>query len=699
MADLQKAGRVEELLTLLQQDPSRFTESGRERLFQVAREAGVVIPQETIDSIRKGPQELSQKHQAAQFEALLEKSKFKEPEAPPKFTSAVQESFGLLQEELQFGALDADSYERITAPLRDVLQPEAPEGDFKEQAETIITNVGKEAASIATGLVPADIATGILEDFPGTAVSLSRFFTETPANLIVAAGLNPITQAGVALGDPESIEELRAARERVAQNPLFTVLSVLGLKGILTKGPAALKPKELKRIDQDFKALTTTVEKMRAQIPKDIRKPLRRVEYPKEDIEFIDVPGTEEGLPVVRKAVRRVQPEKIEQARMAGEAKSRRIELKNQARALVEDHGPKAEPEFAKPKIKPGLREKTLVALTEENVRLEDFLRQQRQEIKDLNKIKPTEIIKTMNRKIWDISANIKRALLKEGGDQGGGDQGREVIMELERVAGANPKANILYKEAEQSIFGNRFMGIGKGLTHAEENRLADYIQGRRTIELDISKDRKNEPRLRQPGGFGLEAWADIIPKWKTTETGWERIEAARTKYAAAMKENLDKMYGQGLITAEQYDAMVEFKNYSPREFIQHLEGPEVSFKTAAGRTISVTNSGIRALSEGSERALQNNPRLLLSQVIARTEGRLLRNEANKALYRYAERFPESNIVRIAPENIKVPAGNQGIGVMIDGKRQTIVMPNEFAREWMVRDPQRKGMDGTRSAD
>jgi hypothetical protein len=143
-----------------------------------------------------------------------------------------------------------------------------------------------------------------LEDFPGTAVSLSRFFTETPANLIVAAGLNPITQAGVALGDPESIEELRLARERVAQNPLFTVLSVLGLKGILTKGPAALKPKELKRIDQDFKALTTTVEKMRAQLPKDIQKPLRTVEYPKENIEFIDVPGTEEGLPVVRKAVR-----------------------------------------------------------------------------------------------------------------------------------------------------------------------------------------------------------------------------------------------------------------------------------------------------------------------------------------------------------------------------------------------------------
>jgi hypothetical protein len=86
-----------------------------------------------------------------------------------------------------------------------------------------------------------------------------------------------------------------------------------------------------------------------------------------------------------------------------------------------------------------------------------------------------------------------------------------------------------------------------------------------------------------------------------------------------------------------------------------------------------------------------------LSNVISRTQSRIFANEANKALYDFAQNNPDNGIVRLARlqkvtksgKPIYESAGSreQKVKVMIDGQAKDMIMPTELAREWVIRDP------------
>lgn len=289
-----------------------------------------------------------------------------------------------------------------------------------------------------------------------------------------------------------------------------------------------------------------------------------------------------------------------------------------------------------------------------------------------------------LKRRVVDVRANVRRKLLKEGGDEG-----QKVVAQFDVVAGASSWAKMEYFRAEKEIFR---------LSPPEETMLGRVIQAKRSIELDRIFDERGETRLSHPGGKGkesLEVWLNeersIAPEMM------KKVEYSADLYFKEMRGQLDQLYREGLLNEEAYEACLEYQHYSPRRFIQHLDPDKPSFD-ASGRPISIPDSGLKELTTGSEQSMMNNPRLLLMQTMTRTQGRIFRNEANKSLHRYVQENPDNDWVSIqepkritkagAPEYAKAPAGKSPISVVIEGRQQRMLMNNEYAREWLIRDPE-----------
>lgn len=317
-------------------------------------------------------------------------------------------------------------------------------------------------------------------------------------------------------------------------------------------------------------------------------------------------------------------------------------------------------------------------------ITVNEMFAKQEADIRASNKADPKRVYAELKRKVVDVRANVRQKLLKEGGDEG-----RQVVVKFDTVAGSSSWAKLEYFRAEKEIFR---------LAPPEETMLGRVIQAKRSIELDRIFDERGETRLAHPGGKGkesLEIWLNeeraIAPEMM------KKVEYSADLYFKEMRGQLDQLYNQGLLSRESYEACLEYQHYSPRRFIQHLDPDKPSFD-ASGRPISIPDSGLRGLTTGSEQSMMNNPRLLLMQTMARTQGRIFRNEANKSLQRYVQENPDNGWVSIQepkritkaglPEYGKAPAGKSAVSVVIEGRQQRMIMDNEYAREWLIRDPE-----------
>ena len=278
-------------------------------------------------------------------------------------------------------------------------------------------------------------------------------------------------------------------------------------------------------------------------------------------------------------------------------------------------------------------------------------------------------------RAVWDTSANIKRDLLKKGGALG-----KEAVIRHDLIRGSTAKADRMVNEAYDRIYA--------GLTKSEEIALNRIIQSRRIIAIE-----KYRADIKHPAGLGLkehQGYLDSLPK----ELSAKLRERANT-YFAEMDSQLSQLHKAGIISKESYRGLLEKGDYSPRRFIQHIDAERTY--TFGGKKITVWDSGIKALDEGSYRALENNSRSLLAQVVTRTQARIFRNEANRALYEMAKQVPNNGIVQLAkiqkttkqgkPIYAKTPAGFEKLGVMVDGQYREMIMPSTLAKEWVTTDP------------
>lgn len=336
--------------------------------------------------------------------------------------------------------------------------------------------------------------------------------------------------------------------------------------------------------------------------------------------------------------------------------------------------------------IKPGIRPEPRIepGIPVEVQSVRDGFSKQEADMRTSNKTTWQNRYAELKRKVVDVRANVRQKLLKEGGEEG-----RQVVVKFDTVAGAPSWAKMEYFRAEKEIFR---------LSQPEETMLGRVIQAKRSIELDRIFDERGEPRLSHPGGEGKES----LEMWLNAERSiapemMKKVEYSADLYFKEMRGQLDQLYNKGLLSRESYEACLEYQHYSPRRFIQHLDPGKPSFDPA-GRPMTVPDSGLRELTTGSEQSMMNNPRLLLMQTMARTQGRIFRNEANKSLHRYIQENPDNGWVSIqepkritkagVPEYAKAPAGKSPVSVVIEGRQQRMLMNNEFAREWLIRDPE-----------
>ena len=280
----------------------------------------------------------------------------------------------------------------------------------------------------------------------------------------------------------------------------------------------------------------------------------------------------------------------------------------------------------------------------------------------------------------FDVSGNVKRKLLEEGGE--------EVVIHKDLIAGTSAKSMMEKSEREKEIH--------KGLSEKQEELLGRIIESRRTIELDNIYDAKGENRLKSPRGLHKEQHEAYLAELeKSNPEEFKMLSEKADLYSGVMADQLKKMKNAGLLSEEGYESLKEAVHYSPRQFIQHLD-PEQTH-SIEGKTISVPDSGIKSLKEGSEQSLMHDSRMLMAQAISRTNARIAKNKANQELLKFAKDNPENGLVDIQQPIGKTeagkakfapaPAGKTLLTAMVDGQPRRMLMDNEYASEWIRRDP------------
>lgn len=313
----------------------------------------------------------------------------------------------------------------------------------------------------------------------------------------------------------------------------------------------------------------------------------------------------------------------------------------------------------------------------------------------DLTKFQAKRLLRTLKRGLVDVSGNIKPELMKYG------QQGKAAVINHDLIAGSNSWAEVLHQEATEKIYGK---GEWNREISSDEYKILNYlIQSRRTVAIDSYKEGVKHPR-RLTGEHHedfldyenfREAYRRNTGK-EISEGVFNELKERAQKYFDVMNEQLTQLFQNGLINEPSYEALLQIGVYEPRRFIQHID-PEDSYTFGGGRTISVRNSGIKKLRTGSFEVMENDSSKLLYQVIARTQGRIARNKANLSLWDLATNVPDNGLVRKAriygvteagaPRFEKPPAGYEAIDLMVEGKKRRIFMPNEWAKEWVMRDP------------
>jgi len=303
-------------------------------------------------------------------------------------------------------------------------------------------------------------------------------------------------------------------------------------------------------------------------------------------------------------------------------------------------------------------------------------MKEARQSAKELRKISPKKIYQSLKVAVVDVSGNIKTDLLKHG------PAGKKAVMHRDLIAGAHSKALKDVNDVTKEIYG--------GLSSRDHDYLDAYINAQRSIEIA-----RNKPDFKFTKGRTVADYEQVLKDIPPDIMA--KIKPSADRYWAEMDGQLKQLLKEGLLTPESYKTLSEQgRFYSPRQVLDYID-PEKTYNVA-GKKITVPDSGINKLTEeGSLKQIEVDTSLLLSQVIERTQTRLFRNRANKALYELAKTDPENKIIKLAKvtkvtkdgKTIYQPAphGWDKVSAMVEGKPVEMLMPSNMAKEWIKSDP------------
>jgi len=278
---------------------------------------------------------------------------------------------------------------------------------------------------------------------------------------------------------------------------------------------------------------------------------------------------------------------------------------------------------------------------------------------------------RALRKTIWDSSGNVEADLKKVFKEEA-----NDVVQLKDLSRGHAGYSEEVYYRAVEDIYS--------GLSRVEEKLFDRYIGYLNSIMLS-----KMNPDMKHEGGLtprDMQAWIDVYLKGDLKK----KLDRAVKKHRTWTRKVLYDMYKGGLINKKAYKTLYKREVYSPRTFIQHIDpnntvnailNQTYSYEKT-GRKITVNDSGLKALEEGSCAAMEKDSRLLLSQVITRAYSRIYKNKANQALLALTQKHKDNGLT-----STKVKKGYVDIGVFVDGSPKKVYMLKELANEWVSSDP------------
>jgi len=191
----------------------------------------------------------------------------------------------------------------------------------------------------------------------------------------------------------------------------------------------------------------------------------------------------------------------------------------------------------------------------------------------------------------------------------------------------------------------------------------------------------------------------------------FKKLDAASETVSQTLRGYITKLKEAGILSEDLANYLDEVHTfYSPREIIRMLD-PEGPMRDGE-KNIVVGDSGIEALKGGSELALNHDWEVLASNYIGRSEARIAKNQANRALAAHIrEIFKPENWGKDGkpdnPANMSIekkvtneqgkmshpaepPAGMERVPFSENGVIENILMPKDLAADWVLFDPAMK---------
>ena len=291
-------------------------------------------------------------------------------------------------------------------------------------------------------------------------------------------------------------------------------------------------------------------------------------------------------------------------------------------------------------------------------------------EVSTQNRSKISDTLKNAfsGRRWIDVSEPIRGKILKVGGDEA-----EASIRNLDSIAGATAKARKEFTAARTQIYD--------GLNRTDTLHLDHLITSHRISQIDKYRTGKDAIKHRKDSK-GAQ-YENYILKLRE-ELGPEKfndLQVRATNHFEAMRGQLKQLQDNGIISKEQFETLNRF-DYTPTEYVDLID-PIIKQEIGGKVRISVPDSGILRFDKGKDSVLNNDQRLLLSQVVARTQARISKNNANLSLKSFAEANPENGFV-----SVKKFKGGSPVKVMVDGKPENIYIQDSLVTSWTSQNPE-----------
>jgi hypothetical protein len=333
--------------------------------------------------------------------------------------------------------------------------------------------------------------------------------------------------------------------------------------------------------------------------------------------------------------------------------------------------------------------------------------------------------VRNLYNSLFDRQSNIKREILKSN-VEGAYDY-------LISKAGASARAKYSVNKSDRKIFGGlneesikllnkiislrRIVEIDQSFDDrraaATENLIKaksdmDYAQYRvDSMASNLSVDKKNELKKKLDSAteefnriqkvveeskrplhtvdkknnvsLDKESSLEELDRLSKESDNFEELDNRADAYFDEFRSILEDIYKNGLITDELYDKIKDF-DYSPRVFLNHAF--DFGDNDISVRDYGLSGDQIKAIRDGSADDTIMDARYLLSAYAASASSRILKNRANKALYKAALDSDNSDWVRTQSKTGEAERGFETVYFFEKGESIKFQLRTDLKREW-----------------